>query len=256
MTLVSTQRTPFTWGRGGSRISPDDLRARQAMQNAQPDFSPVVSPWQGLGRVAQNLLGAWGLRDIDHTQAQQQATAAADRSAQIAALLGEGNADLAPGLSSADPVVSALAGDVFKSRQPKTQVPLEIERLGQLGGLTPDEIKAGARKAFDAKADPFTNLVVGGNSVFGPQSLVAQSLGGAPSVAPQQPGWFDAFTPEEIAVMQREAGRRQAAQGNVNIPSGSPLQKPGRQEPPSKKLSNGQTAWLINGEWYDNPEGR
>lgn len=255
MTLVSTQRTPFTWGRGGSRISPDDLRARQAMQNAQPDFSPVASPWQGLGRVAQNLLGAWELRDIDRSQAQQQATAAADRSAQIAALLGQGNADLAAGLSSVDPVVSALAGDVFKSRQPKAQTPLEIERLGLLGGLTPEEIKAGARKAFDAKADPFTNLVVGGNSVFGPQSLVAQSLGGSAPAAPQQPAWFDAFTPEEIAVMQGEAARRQGIQGGSNIPSGSPLQPLSRPQPQSKRLSNGQTAYLVNGEWYDNPEG-
>lgn len=256
MTLVSTQRTPFTWGAGGSRLSPDDLARRQALANAQPDFSPVVSPWQGIGRVAQNLLGAIQLRDMDRQASQQQAAASADRTAQISALLGGNNLDLIPGLSSDDKVVAALANQALEARMPKAAAPLEIERLGQLGGLTPDEIKAGARKAFDAKADPFTSLVVGGNSVFGPQSLVAQSLGGAPSVAPQQPGWFDAFTPEEIAVMQREAGRRQAAQGNVNIPSGSPLQKPGRQEPPSKKLSNGQTAWLINGEWYDNPEGR
>lgn len=47
--------------------------------------------------------------------------------------------------------------------------------------------------------------------------------------------------------------RQRVADGALgSVPGGSPV----AQKPRSKRLSNGTTAYFVNGAWYDNPEGR
>lgn len=71
----------FVWGRGGSRMTPEDIaRERErAAAMMQTDYSPVASPWQGLARVAENVVGA-----LRERRADKAATANADYSARIA----------------------------------------------------------------------------------------------------------------------------------------------------------------------------
>src|SRR5690606_13987109 len=64
------------------------------------DYSPVQNVWQGLGRVADNWLGAIDARKLD-----KQSEAAAERSNAVAqALIGKGGSDIA-GQALVDPYV-------------------------------------------------------------------------------------------------------------------------------------------------------
>lgn len=128
---------PFVWGRGGARLTPEQLAAQQSIARnmTQADYSPVGSVWEGLGRVANNVTGALELRSLKGEQSKIND----DRSAQIERLLGEGNADLAPAFSGGDPVASALAGVVLKSRLPKQGAPHYWETNdGSLAVVGPD----------------------------------------------------------------------------------------------------------------------
>lgn len=186
---------PFVWGRGGARLTPEQLAAQQSIARSmtQADYSPVGSVWEGLGRFANNVTGALELRSLKNEQSKINE----DRSAQIARLLGEGNADLAPGIGSGDPVVSALAGDLLKSRMPKARNPLEFEQLLAASGFTPGtpQYTAEAAKILRARTDPFTNITTpDGQMIFGAQSLVEQALKGgglasgvAPGINPTSP---------------------------------------------------------------------
>lgn len=71
--MMSAQE-PFIWGQGGRRLTPEDIaRERQiGASMSAPDFSPVSHWTQGLGRVAQNLLGAMRERDADKASAANQ----------------------------------------------------------------------------------------------------------------------------------------------------------------------------------------
>lgn len=75
---------PFVWGKGGRRMTADEIARERAIaaRQMQSDYSPVSHWAQGLGRVADNLLGA--LRERDARKAAERN--AAD-SASIAELL-------------------------------------------------------------------------------------------------------------------------------------------------------------------------
>lgn len=55
---------PFVWGAGGARKTPEQIaRDREmaaALMGKGVDFSPIASPWQGLARVANAAVGAYG----------------------------------------------------------------------------------------------------------------------------------------------------------------------------------------------------
>lgn len=74
----------FTWGKGGRRMTPEDIARERALaaRQMQSDYSPVQHWTQGLGRVADSLLGA--LRDRN---AQKAADANSADSMRIAELL-------------------------------------------------------------------------------------------------------------------------------------------------------------------------
>lgn len=118
-------QAPFVWGQGGARLTPEELARRQQIASAlmQSDFSPVGSVWEGLGRVANNISGALDQRSLD----REQEAVSADRNSQIAALLGEGNADLAPGLGSTDPTVNSVAQSLLGQRIKTPAQPYRFE---------------------------------------------------------------------------------------------------------------------------------
>lgn len=112
----------FTWGSGGRRLTPEDIARERALAARQmkSDYSPVQHWTQGLGRVADNLLGA--LRD---RKAQKAADANAADGRRIAELLTQSSSEPAfaqptadPGIvpvdippSSIDPAASSLSPD-------------------------------------------------------------------------------------------------------------------------------------------------
>lgn len=73
---------------------------------------------------------------------------------------------------------------------------------------------------------------------------------------PQQPAADPAEIERFVMSFPREAQpaiRAKIAEGALgSVPSGSPVAQP----PRTKRLSNGTTAYFVNGAWYDNPEGR
>lgn len=109
----SSQPQPFAWGAGGRRMTPEDIARERALaaRQMQSDYSPVQHWSQGLGRVADNVLGA--LRDRN---AQKAAAANSADSMRIAELLTQpppeaGMAPLVnnPGIVPVDVPPSAVA---------------------------------------------------------------------------------------------------------------------------------------------------
>lgn len=182
--IPNTPAQPFVWGQGGAQLSPEQLANERSIAEslAQSDYSPVQHWTQGLGRVLDNYDGARRLKKLDGQEAQMSA----DRLAQIGGLAGEANADLAPGLASADPVVQALAAQMMAARTPKQRAPLEFQQMLSDAGYTPGtpEYQAQAQRLLDAKNNPFiTASLPGGNFYAGPQSGFAAALtgGGGPA---------------------------------------------------------------------------
>jgi hypothetical protein len=69
---------PFQWGAGGQMLTPEEIamKRKMAMALMQGDYSPIASPWQGLARVANNLVGALDERDANRASQAAQANAA------------------------------------------------------------------------------------------------------------------------------------------------------------------------------------
>lgn len=213
--------TPFVWGQGGAQLTPDQLAQERSVAQAlaQSDYSPVGHWTQGLGRVLDNFTGSQDLKRLDREEGQMNA----DRLAQITSMAGEANADLAPGLSSADPVVQALATQQMQARMPKQTKPLEFQQMLMDAGYLPGtpEYQAEARKLLAARNDQFiTANLPGGGFYGGPQSsfMTALTGGGGQSSGPAMPEWWNNLTPEEQGVIQRQGEGRSA-----NRPQGSPL---------------------------------
>lgn len=84
MQTVSAPAEPFVWGKGGRRMTPEQIAQEQQIAQAlmQPDFSPVGHWTQGLGRVAQAALG-----NLREGRADRAGEANAAETASIAQLL-------------------------------------------------------------------------------------------------------------------------------------------------------------------------
>lgn len=123
---------PFVWGGGGEQVTPGRLAAQrkiaEAMMQQGMDTSPIRSPWQGINRVAQSLVGTYqaGRADDDHAAATRDAIAGAV-AAYKGAQLDHGGAVPAGGaipVASASPVglpapVSAdTAGKIYTNDEP------------------------------------------------------------------------------------------------------------------------------------------
>jgi hypothetical protein len=109
--------TPFQWGAGGTRMTPEDIayRRRSAQQQsaAGMDFSPVQSWSQGVSRVAQALMGAIDNKQLD--KAAQQNISAEQQILQSLAGTGAGASNDPAMLSAmASPYTSDGARDALK----------------------------------------------------------------------------------------------------------------------------------------------
>lgn len=186
-------QTPFQWGKGGRRMTPEQIAREREIATAMMgiDTSPVYSPWQGLARVAENVVG--GLRQRKADKAEQSNLDYSDNILQ--SLMNPGgvpSASGAPGVASPAPganiaQLSAIVGDPYASPQVKAFAKRQLDMAdfetkqklqSQYAEPTPDERLAQAAfpndparqaqflKAVAAnKEDPFVNVI--GNETFG-----------------------------------------------------------------------------------------
>lgn len=134
---MQTVSEPFVWGKGGARLTPQQLAAQQAsaQDRMKSDYSPVQSIWQGLGRVADNVTGALDARSLDKEALAQTK----DADARIASLLPGTDPNIVAGLSSLDPRVSSVAEALYKASMPKQGAPHYWETNdGSLAVVGPD----------------------------------------------------------------------------------------------------------------------
>ncbi|WP_426265153.1 hypothetical protein [Sphingomonas sp. PWP1-2] len=131
--------TPFVWGQGGAKLTPAQLllRQQQAAQLSQPDYSPVSSVWQGLGRIVDNVRGAIDTRANKKEAVAQQA----QQSAVAQALLDGtgGNAAISAAYATGNKDLAELGGKVFDFGHPKATAPHYWEtNNGSLGMVGAD----------------------------------------------------------------------------------------------------------------------
>lgn len=184
---------PFVWGAGGAKLTPDQVAALRAQGEAmtQGDYSPVGHWLQGLGRVADNIDGAFRLKRAERMEGENAA-----RDADFAEAIASGRVDDAtiarvlmdPNAGSG---VKQFAGMEYQRRQPKASAPTEIEKLMLARGIpqgSPEWNKT-LEAVITGKTDPFTVIQAQGGTFMGPQSLVQQALqGGGGQASGAQPG--------------------------------------------------------------------
>lgn len=189
---MQTVAEPFVYGAGGRRLTPQDIAREREIAAAmmQTDYSPIASPWQGLARVSENVLG--GLRQRSANKAQDVNRTEDD--ARIAALLGNAGGAIPAGggpgafqSSASGPNIAAIlaspyAGEGVRALA-KRQLDLQDARAkAQIGSefAEPTETARLAREAYPNdpakqsafiqsvarnKEDPFVNVI--GNPDFG-----------------------------------------------------------------------------------------
>ncbi|GEM_PF-2374241 len=176
----------FVWGHGGLKMTPQQAAAQRerGMSRMRGDYSPIQHPFQGLARVADNVLGALEAKKADKAM---QATAEADR-ALMEAMAGGQIDDSIIARAIMDPNVGdgvkQYAGMEYARRQPKAAAPTEVEKLMIASGIQPGspEWNAQLSAELENRRDPFTTFVGGDIGYTGRQSGLAAALrGGGPS---------------------------------------------------------------------------
>lgn len=224
-TQMQTTSAPFQWGSGGRRMTPEDIaRERKvAASLMQSDYSPVQHWTQGLGRVADNVLGAFRERDTDRAVADNQAY-----SRSVADLLsnpgGTPSASGPPGVASQssapggnqaallqalsdpylDPSVKAIAQMQLEQQQKMAMKQFEyanreqpeIVRLANLANdpTQPEHVRKAAQARVNILNDPMAiipGLPIG--TYVGPQSGVAAALGGGGGGGPRAGDVVDGY---------------------------------------------------------------
>lgn len=189
MTTMPT-RSPFQWGQGGRKLSGDDIsmQRRMAMQNLAggADYSPVQSPWQGLARVGQGLLGGLQMRQAGEAE-ERLATDAATKRQEVIAALG-----LDPGIAGAldEKGLSSVAQAMWESQQPKAFEPgndFERALVGQgLQPGTPEWVAANQTRVTNIN-DPLSQITTPDGSYILPRSKLL-SMGGGDQASGATPG--------------------------------------------------------------------
>jgi hypothetical protein len=206
----------FTWAEGGQRLTPDELANRRAIAQSlmKSDYSPVSSVWQGLGRVADNVLGA-----IDARQLDKQSDAAASRSNAVAqALLGKGGGDVAA-QALVDPYLDentrGLAKMQWERANPK---PANNDTINDYNFIAQTLGPEAANNYLRNLGDPMVNMSLGGDRfISGPRSMIPGIIGGGQQGGAQPP---PATLPPDFDF--DAGGPSQPAAGNFR-PSGNPL---------------------------------
>lgn len=222
--LMQTQQPeqPFTWGRGGRRMTPEDIaREREiAAGQMQADYSPVGHWLQGAARLADNVSGAFRERRADKAAQENM-----DYNTQLAQLLsdptglpsGSAPADGSPPPPSAgnlaqilsDPYASrdikALAGSQLENQQRMAmkreewanREPPEVIRLSRIAHdpNAPEWERKDAADRVTVLNDPLavvSDLGGGLGGYVGPRSqleeVLRRQMGGAPQVDVPPPG--------------------------------------------------------------------
>lgn len=174
---------PFLWGRGGRRMSPDDVdlqRRLAAQEMAEASSVAPVGHWtQGLARALGGLTGGMKMRRADKAEAQQRERSDAvteallanpDRETVLAALA---NPDLGAGGQT---VAKLLAEQMFAA----PAAPPDIIQLARIANdpSVPEWERQAAADAVRAKNDPFITFSGPSFGYAGPQSEFATALGG------------------------------------------------------------------------------
>lgn len=207
---MQTAAEPFVYGQGGRRMTPEDI-ARQrdmAARQMRSDYSPVQHWSQGLGRVADNVIGALNVREADKATAANH-----DYSRQIAQSLmnpsGSPSASAPPGAASssmpggnlpqlmqviADPYVDAntkaLAQMQLEQQQKMAMKQMEwanrelpeVAQLARLANDTtqPEWMRKAAADRITAMNDPMQIIPgINGGTYVGRESGLADAMGGA-----------------------------------------------------------------------------
>lgn len=216
MGAPQAMQEPFVWGKGGRRMTPDQIARDREIANAMMgvDYSPIQSPWQGLARVSENIRGALAKRKAD--KAEQ---ANLDYSDEILRSLmnpgGVPSASGAPGVASPAPganlaQLSAILADPYVNPQvhalAKRQLDMadferkqvlesqygeqpEIVRLAQISGdpSRPAVERQAAEGRIKALNDP--EIVIPGlpgGTYVGPRSGVGMAFGQVADDAPDE----------------------------------------------------------------------
>lgn len=224
--------SPFIWGGGGRRMTPEQVAEEQAradaMMAAGADYSPVGSWAEGLARTSQGILGAFQAKRAGKAA---EANTAESNSVMQALLAGSSGGKSAP----RDAVIAAMMNpNVSKDvrgfaeaewgrMNPKPLAPTEFERALQASGVqpgTPQWTEAMRAKVMNT-TDPFISMptpygpYMGARSQFdstmakleggGPASGIGAVAGGSPP--PPPPGF------------QIEGGQAMSAPNMLNTPA-------------------------------------
>lgn len=178
---------PFFFGRGGKRMTPEDitLRRRLGLQQLQQgiDTSPVGHWTAGLARVANSLAGR-----LEMNRADKAADRNADESRSVVEALLSGQ----PSANGGDPIAAALANPyvddsaqslavkMWEQRNPRPSAPPEIIELAQIANdpARPEYERQAAADRIRAVNDPFITFSGPSFGYAGPQSEFATALGG------------------------------------------------------------------------------
>lgn len=186
--------SPFLWGAGGSKYSPEQVEQMRAMAQAEmqdaTSGAPVAHWLQGLNRSLGAVTGGLRMRKADKAGAE----IAAESDAVTQALLANPTRDSVLGaiasgkLSKGGMAVAEILAEGFKP--PKPNAPPEIIELASIANdpMQPPHIRKAAADRVTALNDPLVNMPLpGGRAFVGPRSEVVPTLGGGgqSSGAPQ-----------------------------------------------------------------------
>lgn len=227
---------PFFFGRGGRRMTPEDITRQREFAQMQmlggADASPVGHWTQGLARALGGLSGGLAMRRVNNAEDANRAEA--DKVLQ-ALIAGEGGNETILA-AAANPYVDngtrEIASLLFKQNNPKATEPPEIIQLATIAEdpAQPAHIREAAAAAVRAKNDPFITFSGPTFGYAGPQSEFATALGGggqasgagagAPATLP--PDFFDEPTTQNTPAPELNARgmpaslTRQQYQATVN----------------------------------------
>jgi hypothetical protein len=187
-----TLPTPFIFGRGGRRISQDDLSMRRRLAAQQmagaTDTSPVGHWTQGLARALGGVTGAIQMKQADKAAEEARMGQQAD----IAALLSGGGDDAVMAAALSDPATAPVAMALLEARTPKPRADPEIVTLSAIANdpSRPQYEREAAAARVTLLNDPQVVIPMpgGAGTYIGRQSGVASAFGqSAPTAAPAIP---------------------------------------------------------------------
>lgn len=212
MPLPPQQPTgPFQWGKGGVRLTPEDIARRRAFAARQGvgDYSPVGHWTQGLGRILDGLSVGMENRRLNKAEGANQAEDAEIMAALLPQAGGQAVGDDVVLRALMNPYASESVREVAKMewgrRNPKPTEPPEAIQLARIANdpTRPEWERTAAAEVLKTKTDPFTTIQTRSGTFAGPRTLVERALqgGGDPtSGAPQT----TAPPAEAIAELRRD----------------------------------------------------